>query len=273
MPSIRKSRILVMATDGFEQSELEYPVETLKKHGAQVTVASPDGENIRGWDKNDWGRTTEADAKIGDLSASDFDAVVLPGGQINPDILRTIPEAVRLLKDFDGSGKPVAAICHGPWMLVEADMLRGREATSYASIATDLKNAGARWKDAEVVVDQGIITSRSPADLEAFVAKIVEEVEEGRHDRDATGARAEDPDTGHMTRGFAKPGPEGTHYDDTDNRDTTSLPGAGGAASGQGREGGRLARDIGSRDELKRATERPAGATRVRKSDEEEETR
>lgn len=185
MPNINESRILVMSTHGFEQSELEHPVKSLRSHGATVTVASPDGEKIRGWDNGDWGNTVEADAKIEDVSVEDFDALVLPGGQINPDILRTKPEAVRLVRDFFDAGKPIAAICHGPWMLVEADVLRGREATSYDSIKTDLKNAGAHWKDAEVVVDQAIITSRSPADLEAFVAKIVEEVEEGPHKRQA----------------------------------------------------------------------------------------
>lgn len=185
MPSIETARVLVISADGFEQSELEYPVEKLKKRGATVTIATPDGERIRGWDGGDWGDSVDADAKIGDVNDDDFDALVLPGGQINPDILRTKPEAVRLVKQFHDAGKPIAAICHGPWLLVEADILRGREATSYGSIATDLKNAGANWKDEKVVVDQAIITSRSPDDLEAFVAKIVEEIEEGRHARDA----------------------------------------------------------------------------------------
>ena len=185
MPDITKARILVIATDGFEQSELEFPVDKLKARGAEVTVATPDGEKIRGWDNGDWGNSVEAQAKIADVNAADFDALVIPGGQINPDILRTKPEAVKLVKAFHDAGKPIAAICHGPWLLVEADVLRDREATSYGSIATDLKNAGARWKDEAVVVDQAIITSRSPEDLEAFVGKIVEEVEEGPHQRDA----------------------------------------------------------------------------------------
>ncbi len=185
MPDIKQSRILIIATHGFEQSELEHPLKNLREHGANVTVASPDGQKIRGWDGDDWGDEVDVDATIGDVSEADFDALVVPGGQINPDILRTKPEAVRLVNDFYDAGKPIAAICHGPWLLVEADILRGREATSYASIATDVKNAGANWKDQEVVVDQAIITSRSPADLDAFVAKIVEEVQEGPHERRA----------------------------------------------------------------------------------------
>ncbi|WP_284164755.1 type 1 glutamine amidotransferase domain-containing protein [Frigidibacter sp. SD6-1] len=185
MPDISNARVLVLATHGFEQSELEYPVKHLREKGAEVCVASPDGQDICGWSDGDWGERVAVDAKIGDLQEGDFDALVLPGGQMNPDILRTKPEAVRMVKAFYDAGKPIAAICHGPWLLVEADVLRGRSATSYASIATDVKNAGADWKDEEVVVDQAIITSRSPKDLPAFVAKIVEEIEEGAHNRSA----------------------------------------------------------------------------------------
>jgi protease I len=119
------------------------------------------------------------------VKVENFDAIVLPGGQINPDVLRTNEDAMRVVRDFVKSGKPIAAICHAPWLLVEADALRGRRATSYPSIKTDVRNAGAQWVDEEVVVDNGIITSRSPKDLDAFVAKIVEEVKEGRHDRRA----------------------------------------------------------------------------------------
>ncbi|MCV2870259.1 type 1 glutamine amidotransferase [Defluviimonas sp. WL0002] len=185
MPKIDKARVLVIATDGFEQSELEVPVDELKKRGAEVWIASPDGNDIRGWKNGDWGQTVSVNASIGNVREAAFDALVLPGGQINPDVLRTKPEAVQLVRDFHDAGKAIAAICHGPWLLIEADVVKVRDETSYESIATDMKNAGANWKDAEVVVDQAIITSRSPADLGAFVGKIVEEIEEGPHKRDA----------------------------------------------------------------------------------------
>jgi len=185
MPSITESRILIMATDGFEQSELDVPLKELRAKGAHVDVASPGGEDITGWDKKDWGAKVEASKDIAQIKAEDYDCVVLPGGQINPDILRTKPEAVQLVKEFADQGKIVAAICHGPWMLVEAGVAKGREMTSYPSIRTDLVNAGAQWVDREIAISNGIITSRNPGDLPAFVAKIVEEVEEGRHPRKA----------------------------------------------------------------------------------------
>lgn len=185
MAKIENSRILIMATDGFEQSELEVPRDKLRERGATVHVATLDGKPIKGWDKTDWGRETEADATIPDIDFQDYDALVLPGGQINPDILRTKDEAVRLVKDFVGGNKIVAAICHAPWLLIEAGVVEGRDMTSYNSISTDLKNAGANWTDQEVVVSNGIITSRNPGDLDAFVDKIVEEVEEGEHSRPA----------------------------------------------------------------------------------------
>ncbi|WP_027132710.1 type 1 glutamine amidotransferase domain-containing protein [Geminicoccus roseus] len=185
MTDIDKARILIMATDGFEQSELLVPRDKLREAGATVEVASPDGGEIRGWDETDWGDKVPADLKIANARLEDYDALVLPGGQINPDKLRTEPDAVKLVRRFLDSGKVVAAICHGPWLLVEADGLRGRDVTSFPSIRTDVVNAGGNWVDKEVVVDQGIITSRSPKDLDAFVGKIVEEVREGRHQRAA----------------------------------------------------------------------------------------
>ena len=185
MPSMENAKILILATDGFEQSELEVPHAKLKERGADVRVATPEGKAIRGWDKTDWGREVDADVALSDVAAGEYDAIVLPGGQINPDKLRTIPDAVSLVRDFVSGNKIVAAICHGPWMLVEADVVRDREMTSFPSIKTDLVNAGAKWVDKEVVVSNGIITSRKPDDLDAFVAKIVEEVEEGEHPRRA----------------------------------------------------------------------------------------
>lgn len=185
MPRIETTRILIMATNGFEQSELETPLTELREKGATVHVASPGGAAITGWDDKNWGATVEADKDIADIRVEEYDALVLPGGQINPDILRTKPDAVKLVKGFVDDGRIVAAICHGPWMLVEAGVVRGREMTSYPSIKTDLVNAGADWVDQEIAISNGIITSRNPGDLPAFVAKVVEEVEEGRHPRKA----------------------------------------------------------------------------------------
>ncbi len=185
MTDIKSARILIIATDGYERSELRVPLEELRRQGADVKIASLKTGEIKSWDEKDWGDTVPVDLAITDVKPDEYHALVIPGGQINPDVLRANPDAVKLVRTFIDSGKPVAAICHGPWLLVEADALRGRKATSYQSIRTDMKNAGAQWEDKEVVVDQGIITSRSPKDLQAFVAKIVEEVREGRHERRA----------------------------------------------------------------------------------------
>ena len=185
MPDIADSTILIMATDGFEQVELTTPLSKLREAGATVHVATTDGGAITGWDQDHWGEKVEGDLKIADAKVADYDAIVLPGGQINPDKLRTEADAVSLIRDFVSSGKIVAAICHAPWLLIEAGVAEGRDMTSFHSIRTDLKNAGANVVDREVVVSNGIITSRNPDDLEAFVGKIIEEVEEGRHERAA----------------------------------------------------------------------------------------
>lgn len=185
MPALENAKILIMSTHGFEQSELEYPLKKLRETGATVHVASLDGEPVRGWDGDDWGKTVDADLKIDDVNYDDYIALVLPGGQINPDLLRVEKAAVDLVRDFVTGNKIVAAICHAPWLLIEAGVISGREATSYHSIRTDMKNAGAKWRDSEIAIDNGIITSRSPEDLEAFVNKIIEEVKEGEHERKA----------------------------------------------------------------------------------------
>src|ERR1700760_4104534 len=174
-------RIAILATNGFEQSELEVPRDSLKQGGATVEVVSLQAGEIKGWDKKDWGRPVKVDKTLDQVSASDFDAIVLPGGQINPDLLRVEPKALKLIKDIFDAKKVVAAVCHAPWLLIETGIAKGRRTTSFKSIKTDVANAGAKWEDSEVVVDQGVITSRNPGDLEAFSAKIIEEVREGRH--------------------------------------------------------------------------------------------
>ncbi|PZN34292.1 MAG: protease [Proteobacteria bacterium] len=185
MTDIRNAKIAILATHGFEYSELTVPQRKLKEAGAQVTVVSPETGEIRGWQGKDWGGSVKVDRALPDVRPEEFDALVLPGGQINPDLLRIDDQALEFIKAFLDAGKVVAAICHAPWLLVELDAVRGRQVTSYKSIKTDVKNAGANWVDKEVVVDNGIITSRNPGDLDAFVGKILEEVQEGRHERAA----------------------------------------------------------------------------------------
>ncbi len=166
------ARVLIMASDGFEQSELFVPLEKLKAAGHQVDVAAPEAGEITGWDKDDWGKSVTADKAIAGLSEGDYDALVMPGGVINPDTLRQDDKAVALIRDFADAGKPVAAVCHAPWLLIEAGLAQGRRLTGYGSIRTDLKNAGAEVVDEKVVVDRGVITSRNPGDLDAFVGAI-----------------------------------------------------------------------------------------------------
>lgn len=173
-------RILIMATDGFEQSELEVPLERLQDAGADVDIASLEMGDITGWDDDDWGDEIEVDLKIGDVNVDDYAALVLPGGQINPDLLRVDADAVALIRAFDRAGKPIAAICHAPWLLIEAGLAKGKRLTSYKSIRTDVTNAGAEFVDEAVVVDGHIITSRCPDDLPAFCDAIIAAVVEGR---------------------------------------------------------------------------------------------
>lgn len=161
-------RVLIISADGFEQSELMEPKRLLEEAGAQTTLASLKSGEIRGWDEKDWGKSVSVDMLVGDVSESDFDALLLPGGQMNPDILRMEPKVIDAIRAFDAAGKPIAAICHAPWLLAEAGLLEGKTVTGWPSIRTDLANAGAAVVDEEVVVDGNLITSRKPDDIPAF---------------------------------------------------------------------------------------------------------
>lgn len=183
MTNISNAKIAILATDGFEKSELFEPRQQLIDAGADVTIVSLESGSIKSWDQKDWGESIGVDMTVDVAREADFDALVLPGGQINPDLLRVEDKAIDFVKAFFNAGKPIAAICHAPWLLIEADLVQGRKVTGYKSIKTDLINAGARFEDSEVVVDNGLITSRHPGDLDAFSAKIIEEVKEGLHKR------------------------------------------------------------------------------------------
>jgi len=174
-------RIAFLAADGFEQSELEQPWNEIKNAGATVELLSVHTGSIQGMRHMDKGDTFEVDKLVAESDAADYDGLVLPGGVANPDMLRTNTPAVEFVRDFFAQSKPVAAICHGPWTLVEADVVRGRTVTSWPSLRTDIRNAGGEWVDEEVHVDRGLVTSRKPADLPAFCAKAIEEFAEGRH--------------------------------------------------------------------------------------------
>jgi protease I len=179
--SLSGKRVAILATDGFEQSELQEPLKALKAAGAQPEVVAPHGGEIQGMKHHDKGDKVKVDRTLDDARPDDYSALVLPGGVANPDQLRTVEKAVAFTRHFFEAKKPVAAICHGPWTLVEANVVKGREMTSWPSLKTDLRNAGAKWVDKEVVVDHGLVTSRKPDDLPAFCKKMVEEFAEGRH--------------------------------------------------------------------------------------------
>ncbi len=173
--------IAVVVADGFEQSEFEKPVQALYRAGAEVKVISIGCTEVKAWNGKNWGLVVPVDRRIDDVHSADYDGLLLPGGVMNPDTLRMNDHVVDFVREFFEEGKPVAAICHGPQLLIEADVVEDRRLTSYPSIRTDLENAGARWLDEEVVVDNGLVTSRSPQDLPAFCGKMVEEFAEGVH--------------------------------------------------------------------------------------------
>lgn len=174
-------KVAVLATDGFEQVELEKPVEALRQAGAEVQVVSPHGGQIQGYNHFDKGQMVKVDRDLAQARPEDYDALVLPGGVINPDQLRLVPQAIDFVRTFVDADKPIAAICHGPWTLINAGGVDGKRMTSWPSLQIDLLNAGADWVDEQVVVDQGLVTSRRPDDLPAFCAKMIEEFAEGRH--------------------------------------------------------------------------------------------
>lgn len=182
MPTLTGKRVAILVEDGFEQVELTSPKQALEEAGAKTQIISPKSGKVKGWDHTKWGNEFPVDVMIEQANAYDYDALLLPGGVMNPDKLRTNQKAVQFVRSFFDQQKPVASICHGPWILAEADVLKGRKVTSYHSIKTDLKNAGANWVDQEVVVDQGLVTSRNPDDLPAFNHKLIEEVAEGKHE-------------------------------------------------------------------------------------------
>jgi protease I len=178
--NLQGKKVAILATDGFEQSELLEPRKALDEAGATTQVVSPTGKKIKGWDQKDWGKEVSVDVPLDAANAEEFDALLLPGGVMSPDQLRMNPMAVQFVKQFTDAGKPVAAICHGPWTLVEAGAVRGRTMTSWPSLKTDLKNAGASWVDKEVVNDQGVVTSRRPDDIPAFNREMIRLFSEGQ---------------------------------------------------------------------------------------------
>jgi protease I len=190
--SLHGKRVAILATDGFEQDELASPRQALLDAGAVAEIVSLKGGMIKGWKHTDWGDQFKVDRTLDGASPHEYDALVLPGGVMNPDKLRANTDAVEFVRDFFRHGKPVAAICHGPWTLINAGVVEGRRMTSYPSIQQDLVNAGAEWVDEEVVVDNGLVTSRQPSDLPAFNRKMIEEIAEGQHSPELVETDAEE---------------------------------------------------------------------------------
>lgn len=179
---LSNKKIAILATDGFEKSELFEPMNAVKDEGAEVHIISVKEGEIRSWDGDNWGKNIAVDKLVDETKASEYNGLILPGGVANPDLLRTHENALQFIRDFFDQGKPVSAICHAPWLLISAGVIENRKVTSYHSIKDDVVNAGANWVDQEVVVDEGLTTSRNPDDLPAFIRKTIEEMCEGKHD-------------------------------------------------------------------------------------------
>lgn len=179
--SLKGKKVAILATDGVEQTELTKPREALEQAGAQTDLISVKSGEIKAWNHENWGETFKVDKTLDQVKAKDYDALLLPGGVMNPDKLRMNPQAISFVKHFFAEHKPVAAICHGPWLLVEANVVNDKKVTSWPSLKTDLRNAGADWADEQVVVDRGLVTSRKPDDIPAFNQKMIEEFHEGPH--------------------------------------------------------------------------------------------
>jgi protease I len=190
---LRNKRIAALVDNGFEQSELLEPKKALENAGAKVDVVSPQSTKVKGWKHTNWGEEVNVDVHLDKANPNEYDAILLPGGVMNPDKLRANEQAIRFVQSFVDAKKPIAAICHGPWTLIETGALRGRTMTSWPSLKTDLKNAHAIWVDQECVVDNGLVTSRKPDDIPAFNRKMIEEFAEGRHDRQSQPAIAGTP--------------------------------------------------------------------------------
>jgi protease I len=181
-------RVAILVENGFEQEELTEPQKALHEAGAETDIVSPAGETVKGWQHTNWGDVFKVDVSLDDADVDNYDALLLPGGVMNPDKLRVNEKAREFVRGFFAEGKPVAAICHGPWTLIDAGVVYGRRLTSYHTLQTDLRNAGALWEDKEVVVDNGLVTSRKPDDIPAFNRKMIDEFAEGLHEQISTGA-------------------------------------------------------------------------------------
>ncbi|QCK16817.1 type 1 glutamine amidotransferase domain-containing protein [Mangrovivirga cuniculi] len=186
MQTLNNKKVAVLLTDGFEEVEFTKPMEALMNSGADVEVIAPKGKKVKSWDHDHWSREYDVDKNLNEVNSDDYNCLMLPGGVMNPDSLRMNDEAVEFVGGFFEKGKPIAAICHAPQLMIETGALTGREMTSYPSLKSDIKNAGARWVDKEVVVDQGLTTSRNPDDIPAFIDKMIEEFAEGKHERQKT---------------------------------------------------------------------------------------
>lgn len=180
---LQGKKVAALMTEGFEQAEYTEPRKALEAAGATVHLIAPNGGDVKAWDESDWGESFSVDLPLDAADPNQYDALLLPGGVMNPDKLRLLPKALQFVKSFFDQKKPVGAICHAPWLLIEAGVVDGRTVTSYPSLQTDLRNAGANWVDQEVVTDMGLVTSRKPDDIPAFSRKLIEEISEGIHDR------------------------------------------------------------------------------------------